>query len=349
VIARVLALALLLTGCRPPAPSTDSAGPVAASPGGTSPGGASPALPVVATAPDGAAHRVRALRVTVLSTMLADRGVGEWGFAALVEADGRKLLFDTGARPDTVLRNAAELGVDLRDVTDVVLSHHHDDHVGGLLPLRASVVDRAPQALATVHVGAGMFDPRRIGEREVNGMIAARPRFEATGGTFVVHEGPREIAPGVWVTGPVPRVHPERNWSGQRRVQRGGAWVEDTLAEDMSLVFDTDRGLVILSGCGHAGIVNTVDHARARVRDAPVHAAIGGFHLLDATDEQLAWTAARLDAAGLEQFFGGHCTGLEAVYRLRALVGMDRPAAAVAAVGGRFVLGEGLHPGSLAR
>jgi len=83
------------------------------------------------------APRVRTLRVTVLSTMLADtKGIGEWGFAARVEADGHRLLFDTGARPDTVLANARELRIDLSTVEEVVLSHHHGDHTGGLLTLR---------------------------------------------------------------------------------------------------------------------------------------------------------------------------------------------------------------------
>src|SRR5688500_7751201 len=83
-------------------------------------------MEVDSTAPSGIpSHQVRSLRVTVLSTMLTDfHGVGEWGFAALVEVDGRRLLFDTGARPETVLDNARELGIDLSGVTDLVLSHH---------------------------------------------------------------------------------------------------------------------------------------------------------------------------------------------------------------------------------
>src|SRR5687768_18581751 len=85
---------------------------------------------------DKSGHKVKSLKVTVLSTMLAEEGVGEWGFAALVEADGRRILFDTGLRPETVLQNARELGIDLSSVTDVVLSHHHGDHTGGLLTLR---------------------------------------------------------------------------------------------------------------------------------------------------------------------------------------------------------------------
>jgi 7,8-dihydropterin-6-yl-methyl-4-(beta-D-ribofuranosyl)aminobenzene 5'-phosphate synthase len=302
------------------------------------------ASPAAETAPP----RVKKVKITVLSTMLADDGIGEWGFAALVEADGWRILFDTGFRRNTVLKNAEELGIDLRTVTDVVLSHHHDDHVGGLMTLREAVLERTPKAFATAHVGRGIFDQRRKGERDVNPMIPIRTAYEATGGVFVVHDRPAELAPGVWITGPVPRVHPERNWSGTQKVERDGAWVEDTLAEDQSLVVDTERGLVVLSGCGHAGIVNTIEHARTSIRPAPIHAAIGGFHLFNATDEQLAWTATKLSAAGLQQFFGGHCTGLEAVYRFRSLVGLERSASVVAAVGGTFELGKGIAPGALA-
>src|SRR5262245_24988469 len=76
------------------------------------------------------------VKVTVVSTMLAEiTGIGEWGFAAVIEVDGRRWLFDTGARPDTVLRNAEEMKIDLASITDVILSHHHWDHTGGLLAL----------------------------------------------------------------------------------------------------------------------------------------------------------------------------------------------------------------------
>jgi len=326
-----LSIFLILLGCRTPAPTKPAA-----------------AVRAPGAAKGDASHQVQKLKITVLSTMLADKGIGEWGFAALVEADGRRILFDTGARPDTVLKNAEELGVDLHAVTDVVLSHHHDDHVGGLMTLRGAVVGRTPGALATVHVGRGMFVPRKIDGRDSNSMITIRPAFERTGGRFVEHDGPAELAPGVWVTGPVPRVHPERNWSGNRRIEENGLWVEDTLVEDQALVFDTDQGLVVLAGCGHAGIVNTVTHARASIREANIHAAIGGFHLLDASDEQLLWTARQLGAVGLEKFFGGHCTGIEAVYRFREVLGLLRQDSLVAAVGSSFELGAGISPGALA-
>ena len=104
--------------------------------------------------------------------MLADtKGLGEWGFAALVEADGHRLLFDTGARPDTVLVNARELRVDLSGVTDVILSHHHRDHTGGLLPLRHALMKDHPQGAVALlrgprHLPAPAEGRRRGCERD---------------------------------------------------------------------------------------------------------------------------------------------------------------------------------------
>jgi 7,8-dihydropterin-6-yl-methyl-4-(beta-D-ribofuranosyl)aminobenzene 5'-phosphate synthase len=296
---------------------------------------------------------VRALKVTVLSTMLAgdpDGGIGEWGFAALVEADGQRWLVDTGARPETVLRNADELGVDLSGVTDLVLTHNHADHVGGLVTLRRELARANPRALSRAHVGRGIFLRRLTPEgRDANGLLTVKAAYEGLGGAFVEHAGPVRLAPGVWLTGPVPRGHPERNWTGSLRLQTPEGAVEDTVPEDTSLVVDTPRGLVLVSGCGHAGIVNTVEYARRIVRPARVHAAIGGFHLLAAGDEHLAWTAGRLREAGLDHLLGAHCTGVEAVFRLRNAAGLARRTAVVAAVGSSFTLGAGLEPRALAR
>lgn len=292
----------------------------------------------------GAEHRVEKLKIQILSTMLADRGVGEWGFAAIVEADGRRILFDTGARPDTVLQNARELRVDLSNVTDVILSHNHQDHTGGLMTLRKDVMGRNPEALSRAHVGKGMF-----ADRGTAYILKIKPEYEAAGGKFVEHDKPAEIAPGVWLTGVVPRVHPERNWSGSGTIRTAAGSVEDNLPEDMSLVIVTAKGLVVLAGCGHAGIVNTLEHARQTISKEPVHAAIGGFHLFAASDETLRWTAQKLREFGTQSFLGAHCTGIEATYKLRELLGLGRKSAAVGAVGGVFELGKEMDPGSIAR
>jgi 7,8-dihydropterin-6-yl-methyl-4-(beta-D-ribofuranosyl)aminobenzene 5'-phosphate synthase len=298
-----------------------------------------------------APSRVRALKVTVLSTMLADnKGIGEWGFAALVEADGHRLLFDTGARPETVLRNASELGVDLAGVAEVVLSHHHGDHTGGLLTLRRELAKSNPRALSRAYVGPGIFLSRpRADGSESNETIALAGPYRAAGGEFSEVARPTEIFPGAWLTGPVPRTHPERNWSGASRIQTPGATaVEDTIPEDMSLVLDTGRGLVVVSGCGHAGVVNTLEYARKAVRDAPVFAALGGFHLFPASDQTLDWTAEKLRGMGVANLLGAHCTGIEAVYVLRDRLDLDRAHCVVGAVGAGFDLERGILPGNIA-
>lgn len=296
--------------------------------------------------------QVRALKITLLSTMLADGDeLGEWGFSALVEVDGHRILFDTGANKDVVLRNAQGLKVDLTTIPEVVLSHWHSDHFGGFLPLRDSVRAKTPAALARTHVGEGIFAPRITVSRgvEINPVLLAKPGYEAGGGVFVVHGQPVQLYPGVWVTGPVPRKFPERNWSGRAEVKTAAGFVEDTIAEDMAMIFDTAQGLVVLTGCGHAGVVNIIDYARNFVRPAKVHALIGGIHLFSADEKTLAWTAEKLRGFGVENFIGAHCTGVEVVYRFRRELALDRAHAVVGAVGQSFELGKGIDPGEIAR
>jgi 7,8-dihydropterin-6-yl-methyl-4-(beta-D-ribofuranosyl)aminobenzene 5'-phosphate synthase len=306
------------------------------------------ALAIAVTA--SANHQVQSLKVKILSTMLADgEGYGEWGFAALVEVDGRKILFDTGAHPNTVLNNLPELKVDLSDVEEVILSHHHYDHTAGLVRLREEMAKKNPKALQIAHIGQGAFIPRN--DIEGKRMLYIKRGFEQAGGKFIEYTEPKEIHPGVWLTGLIPRKYPERNWSGSRKlVMLDGTTPEDNLPEDMTLVIETSKGLVVIAGCSHAGIINILDHARTKIRkDAPIHAAIGGLHLFNASDETLRWTAGKFREFGLQNLLGAHCTGIEAVYKLRELTGLSRKTAAVGALGGGFDLATGLDPGTIAR
>lgn len=316
-------------------------------------------VPVRSEPPPAGAPPVKHLRITVLSTMLAgdplEKGIGEWGFAALVEADGRRLLFDTGQRPQTVLHNARELGLELGDITDVVFSHHHADHVGGLRALRRAFAEKNPAAFARVHVARGAFVSRGPGsyDGDDNPLLALRPVLEREGVAFHEHAGPAELLPGVWFTGPIPRPHADEQPPPPGWVRRApdGSLVPDETPDDAALVFDTPKGLVVLTGCGHAGFINTLEYARVVTRraDATIYAATGGFHLARADDAALAWTFAQLRTLGLQHFHGAHCTGLEAVYRLRADLGLPRENASVAAVGSWFDLADGIHPLVLAR
>jgi len=294
----------------------------------------------------------RSAKVTILSTMLTDTaGIGEWGFAALVEAGDYRLLFDTGERPETVLRNAEELKIDLSGITDVVLSHNHGDHTGGLLALRQAMAARNPAALSRAHGAQGIFLPRRYedrGETEGNPMLALRASYEATGARIAEHSQAEQLAPGVWITGPVERRHPERNFPRGGRVVTPRGKIEDTIPEDQSLVIQTADGLVVVTGCGHAGIANILAKARTIVPGVPVKAVIGGLHLLDADEQALAWTAGQMRDAGVSHLVGAHCTGLEALYRLRTLLGFDRRTAVVGAVGASYSTATGIDPRWLA-
>lgn len=305
------------------------------------------------TGADAANHgaQVHTLKVTLLSTMLvADmKGLGEWGFSALVEADGHRVLLDTGAHPDTVLQNARDLNVDLSGVKEVILTHYHWDHVSGLMSLRKELMKKDPAAMSVVHVARGIFYSRPGQQGEANTMIAVKKEYEATGGKFIEHDEASEIFPGWWLTGPVPRKYPEHNWSSTGKVQTPAGLVEDTIPDDQSLVLNTPKGLVVITGCGHAGIINILTFSREQFPNEPVEAVIGGLHLFPATDEQLNWTADKLKDFKVANLLGAHCTGIEAVYRIRERLGLPRSSAVVGSVGSSFVLGEGIHPGQLAK
>ncbi|WP_323844985.1 MBL fold metallo-hydrolase [Microbulbifer magnicolonia] len=294
------------------------------------------------------------VKITILSTMITDYGtsehatLGEWGFSALVEVDGRKLLFDTGRTKDVVLKNATALGIDLSQVEDVILSHFHGDHTGGLLTLRQNLTASNPHALSRLHVNKGFFGQRRHknGTEELNPMIAERSLYEKTGAKILIHDSASEIFPGVWISGPVPRVTSEKNWSGdgQLKVKVDNEWVADTVPDSLSLFIETDKGTVVISGCGHAGLINIASHSETVTKDKKLRAAIGGFHLLNSDDDQLRWTAIELKKSGIEHFVGAHCTGIEATHTLREHLGLPRNQMLNGSVGTIYSLSDGIEP-----
>jgi len=290
------------------------------------------------------------VKITVLSTMLSDyKGIGEWGFAALVEVDGKKLLFDTGAKPETVLSNANELNIDLSEVEDVFLSHNHWDHVGGLLTLRKALMKKNPKALINVHVGKGMFISRSKNGGEGNLMLSIKKEYEALGGNFTVYDKPQTLFENMWITGPVTRIHPEKNWNVSGKLSTSKGLVEDTIPEDMSLAISSSKGWIMVSGCGHSGIINTMEFIQTEIKKEDIYAAIGGFHLFKATDDHLKWTTDKMKIFGLEHFIGAHCTGINSTFIIREMMGMDRKTAVVGAVGNVFELSTGIDSGAISR
>ncbi len=291
------------------------------------------------------------LKVTILSTMVADYGyLGEWGFSTLIESAEHKVLFDTGFRENTVIENADSLDIDLSKVRHVFISHNHLDHTGGLIRLRKKFMQIDANALKYVHVGKGIFSERLSKGKNVNEFTNYKEILESLDVEIIVHDEPEEILPNIWTTGVVPRFHDEKNWSGYREIVEDGKVYEDNIPEDQSIVINTEQGLVLISGCGHAGIVNTLKHADEMFNQSlDISIAIGGFHLFAKSDEEVSWTSRQMKEYGVSEFIGAHCTGIDAVYSIRENNAMGRKHCVVGAVGTVFDLEKGIIPGYITR
>lgn len=252
-------------------------------------------------------------------TILCDNAVGplagtlgEHGFAALVDYPGGTLLFDTG-QGGTLLLNAARMQRDLRQVERVVLSHGHYDHTGGLRPLLEACGPKKVHAHPAVF--GKRYRVRDTGESISIGIPDSEEELRALGADFDLDDRFRELAPGMFLTGEVPRTTSfETGDTGLFCDDEGCR--PDPLMDDQSLVIVSDRGLVLLLGCCHAGLVNTVEWARQRTGVAEVYAIVGGTHLGFASGGQLEETIRALRGYRVKKLVAGHCTGFLAAARL---------------------------------
>jgi len=235
--------------------------------------------------------------------------LGEHGFSALIEpGDGAPILFDTG-QGATLLHNARRMNRDLAAVGKVAISHGHYDHTGGLLPL---LREHGPKA---VYGHPGIFAPRYrlkdTGECMPIGMPHDRATLEAAGAAFDLSSEFREVAPGIFLTGQVPRVTAFE--TGDRGLFSDCTGkVPDSTLDDQSMVLETDKGLVVILGCCHAGLINTLEHVVRQGGERRVFAVIGGTHLGFCGREQLDLTIAALRRAGVHKLAACHCTGFAA-------------------------------------
>ena len=290
---------------------------------------------------NGQDSKVENFKVTILSTMLSDFYVGEWGFSALIEADGKKILFDTGSRPNTVINNAKELNIDLSDIEHVFLSHNHKDHTGGLINLKKNF----PNAFSSAHIGEGIFYSRPNSNGTEHYILQNKSKLEDLKIDFKTYVNPTQLLPGLWTTGQIPRKYDEKNWSSLGKIiDKNGDESEDTIPEDQSLFFDTDKGIVLISGCGHAGLANTLDYVKEIIPNRPIYKIIGGFHLLNLDDNKLEWTAKKMEESGVKYFVGAHCTGINSTYSIREYMNLSPENALVGSVG-TYVTNKGIFPG----
>jgi 7,8-dihydropterin-6-yl-methyl-4-(beta-D-ribofuranosyl)aminobenzene 5'-phosphate synthase len=256
------------------------------------------------------------LRITVLcenSVGPVSGTLGEHGFAALLEGDGLNILFDTGMG-ETLLRNAVRMNRDLHRVGQVVLSHGHCDHTGGLLPLLRNCGGK--EVLAHPAVFSRRYRVKDNGESIPIGIPYDEEFLRGLKARFNLDEGFREIAPDIFLTGAVPRKTTFEKGDRGMFLDPDGNTV-DPLEDDQSLVIRTAKGLVLLLGCCHAGLVNTIEHARVQTGDERVYAVIGGTHLNFCSQEQTDATIKALRSIGIGKIAASHCTGFAASARLQ--------------------------------
>lgn len=238
------------------------------------------------------------ITLTVLAENTAGKNcLAEHGLSYLIEAD-QTVLFDTGAS-DLFLRNAQKLQIDMDSLETVVLSHGHDDHTGGISFLKNKKLIAHPDLFV------GRF--RKTDQTPLGFPMqkaTAEQNFE-----LVLTRGPLQISEQIWFLGEVPRLN---DFEAKETAFRLADGSDDWMMDDSALAITTPQGLIIVSGCAHAGICNTVEHAISTTQQQNVLAIIGGFHL-KANDQLTRTTIDYLKKRKVRQVIPGHCTMLPAL------------------------------------
>ncbi len=263
--------------------------------------------------------RSLAFPITVLCDNWAhDPGcVAEHGLSLWIETPGGRLLFDTGSGKG-IGPNSERLGIELDRADAIVLSHGHDDHIGGL----AWAWSQAPRARLFLHpVAIAPHYSIRNGQAHDIGMnreasATVRRRLDAV----VWTASPTEILPGVFATGSIPRQTDYEDTGGPFYLDAQGR-EPDLIEDDQALWFDTPQGLMVALGCAHAGVINTLTHIRALTGDRPIRAVLGGMHLGAASNDRMKRTVAALKSLDIAMLMPCHCTGAAGYARMAKALG----------------------------
>ena len=254
---------------------------------------------------------LQSVNVTVLVENTAGGGpvLGEWGLAYLIETGQRRILFDTGSG-FTLSGNAQALDVDLTKIDAVVISHGHIDHTGGLMKALKTCgpVDLFihPAAFAPRY-----FKGRERVLREENGISRDALRGKARG--FLETSTPTLVREGVMVTGQVPRPADfEDTGVGGFIYLDPDMKTPDLVPDDQAIFFRVPEGIVVILGCAHAGVVNTIRYVSKLTGENKIYAVMGGTHLLTASPARLKMTVAAFRQFGLQKIMLSHCTGVDA-------------------------------------
>jgi 7,8-dihydropterin-6-yl-methyl-4-(beta-D-ribofuranosyl)aminobenzene 5'-phosphate synthase len=241
---------------------------------------------------------------------------GEHGFCAYIETDQGNILFDTG-KGKTVVQNALVYQKDLTAIQKVVLSHSHGDHTGGL-PEVLRILRKKPIDVYA-HSDIFLYKYRKKDGKETYGGIPfARGYLEKMGAHFILNSEYTEIEAGICLTGEVPRETPfEGGDMEDRFAVRDGKEIPDIISDDQSMIIHTAKGLLIVLGCAHAGIVNVVNHVINQSGVETIYAIVGGTHIGFSGEVQLSESIKALKSYQIEHLIPSHCTGLDAITRIK--------------------------------
>jgi len=247
--------------------------------------------------------------------------VGEHGFSALASVGGRKVLFDTGQGMG-LGANSRSMQLELSEVECIALSHGHKDHTGALMEF----LDTVGGVKVVGH--PSVFDRkatrRNFGGKEIEipiGMPWSRDELEGAGASFELAKEPLEILPGIWFSGEVPMTNDFESTQKELLAESEQGLVPDPFADDASLFLVTEKGVTVISGCAHRGIINSMTYAKTLFPNKPIYAVIGGAHLMEAQPERVRKTSEALIREDVKLVSLGHCTGLPAVFEISKALG----------------------------
>jgi 7,8-dihydropterin-6-yl-methyl-4-(beta-D-ribofuranosyl)aminobenzene 5'-phosphate synthase len=228
---------------------------------------------------------------------------GEHGLSLLIETASAKILFDTG-QSSAFLANAAALGIDLDTIDAIVLSHGHYDHSGGLSALlQKDRPERVP-----LYAGKGFSESRYSKVAGKLNDIGLEPEIATIAEKRAcIVEGIREIAAGIFV---MSRAENTERASPRFWKLHEGEEMPDEFEDELSLVVQESKGIVLITGCAHRGIVTIARSATNAFPNMPLKALVGGFHLVDASSEAIASTIRGIEALNPGALYCSHCTGL---------------------------------------
>lgn len=242
--------------------------------------------------------------------------IAEHGFSCLVEYEKARVLFDMGDS-DAFIRNADTMGVDVFNVTHLMLSHAHYDHTGGLMAYLLQARRRNVPILAHSYIHVPKYWEKEGGVLEHVGNRFVREDFARMGAQMrLIGRDVYEVCTGLYVLSSFSRVSEFEHIAAGARAYVRDEYKIDTFKEELVLAADTEEGLVLVTGCSHSGIINICEKARNSLK-RPVRAVIGGTHLIDADERQTEATTAYFNAhPELTLIAPMHCTGDEALARL---------------------------------